>query len=79
MALRPFEADLLPRRPSKLDESSYAGSTRRFRQESFAVETTLLWTLMMMKDLIQREFGVNMSLVSVALTLKKFGFTPQEM
>jgi len=37
-----------------------------------------LWTRVMVKELIQREFGVNLSIVSVGRMLKKLGFTPQK-
>lgn len=37
-----------------------------------------LWTRAMVKELVQREFGVNLSVVSVGRMLKKLGFTPQK-
>lgn len=37
-----------------------------------------LWTRSMVKELVQREFGVNLSVVSVGRLLKKLGFTPQK-
>jgi len=36
-----------------------------------------LWTCGMVRDFIQREFGVNLSEVSVGRLLKKLGLTPQ--
>lgn len=36
-----------------------------------------LWTCAMVRELIQRDFGVSLSEVSVGRLLKKLGFTPQ--
>ena len=69
----------IPGRPPKLTERQRAWVYRTVTQNNplqlqfeFA-----LWTRAMVRDLIQREYGVTLSLASVGRLLRTMGLTPQ--
>ena len=69
----------IPGAPPKLDAKQIAKLSRMIRDKTplqFDFEFAL-WTLAMIRELIKRQFRVNLSEVSVGRLMKRMGFTPQ--
>jgi transposase len=69
----------LPGAPRKLDAKQMAKLSRMIREKTplqFKFDFAL-WTLAIIRELIQRTFGVSLSEVSVGRVMKRLGFTPQ--
>jgi len=74
-----LKAKPIPGRPPKLNASQMKWLSNAIREKDprqlcfpFA-----LWTLAMVREVIRRKFGVNLSEVSVGRILKTLGFSPQ--
>jgi len=69
----------IPGAPPKLDAKQMNKLSRMIRDKNpqqFGFEFAL-WTLAMIRELISRQFQVNLSEVSVGRLMKRIGFTPQ--
>lgn len=69
----------IPGAPRKIDARQMAWISRTVRQKN-PLQLKFdyaLWTLAMIRALIRRQFGVNLSEVSVGRLMRRLGFTPQ--
>ena len=69
----------IPGAPTKLSQQQMVELALRIRDETpqqYRFESAL-WTLAIIRELIQRRFGVSLSEASVGRLMKRLGFTPQ--
>ena len=74
-----LKAKPIPGRPPKLNaaQMKWLSNTIREKDPRQLCFPFALWTLGMVREVIRRKFGVNLSEVSVGRILKTLGFSPQ--